>query len=88
MGGRTFQVRSVGWPGLFKKKKIFPLLSSGKNDSPKKTKISQKSDTFFFEKKKKWRKIFSYLKKKKKKKKKTSLTLTKNDWYNIVLIAN
>ena len=47
MGGQTFQVGSVGRDIFFLN--MF-FLSGGKNNSPKNTKISKKSDVF-------WRKI-------------------------------
>ena len=75
MGGRTFQVESVGRDlFLF----IF-LISGGKNDSPKNNKFSQ-SMMLFWEKC--WKKIFIFFQK-------IfaffSLTLTKNGWFYIVL---
>ena len=42
-GGWTFQEESFGWDFFFC---IFPSLSGGKNDSPKKTKFSQKFEVF------------------------------------------
>ena len=75
MGGRTFQVGSVGWDIFLR----YFFLSGHKNDSLNNNKISQKSDVF---REKCWKKIFIYFQKFLAK---FSLTLTKNSWFYIVL---